>query len=91
MSSKDGILNLILKYEWYDKIESGEKTTEYRDYEKWAGRIIKGNYKFVRFQRGYKNPKTMVFKIKRFVREIGGQNDLDMLDVLAIELGERIE
>lgn len=25
------VLHLVLKYEWYDKIASGEKTTEYRE------------------------------------------------------------
>ena len=91
MSRENGILNLVLKYEWYDKIESGEKITEYRDFEKWGEKIHKGNYKFVRFNRGYKNPKQMLFNIKRFVRQIGGENDLKALDVMAIELGERLE
>lgn len=31
MSKKDGILNLVLKKEWFDKIASGEKTKEGTD------------------------------------------------------------
>ena len=30
MSKKDGILDLPIKKEWFDKIRSGEKTHEYR-------------------------------------------------------------
>lgn len=30
MSKKDGILDLPIKKEWFDKIKSGEKTHEYR-------------------------------------------------------------
>ncbi|MDD6552129.1 MAG: hypothetical protein PUF37_00880 [Prevotellaceae bacterium] len=32
-------LHLVLKHQWYDMIDSGEKKEEYRDY-KWLNRII---------------------------------------------------
>lgn len=33
-------LDLVLKYEWYDMIASGEKREEYRDVGTWAHRLI---------------------------------------------------
>ena len=37
-----GTIDLILKYEWYDKIESGEKKVEYRELKPHNCRRIKG-------------------------------------------------
>lgn len=86
------ILNLVLTHEWFDKIKSGEKTKEYREYKPhWNKRILKNNYEFVRFQRAFaKNAETMTFRIEKIWRQIGGQNDLNLLDVWVIELGEKI-
>lgn len=33
-------LDLVLKYEWYDMIASGEKREEYRDVGTWAHRLL---------------------------------------------------
>ena len=46
-------LDLVLKYKWYDMIESGEKPEEYRDIQKWRKRIIGKPFTHVRFHRGY--------------------------------------
>lgn len=85
-------LHLVLTHKWFDKIKSGEKTKEYREYKPyWNKKFFNNGYDAVRFQKGYtKNPETITFKIKEIRREIGGQNDLNLLDVWVIELGERI-
>lgn len=46
-------LDLVLKYKWYDMIESGVKTEEYRDIRKWSKRIVGKPFTHVRFHRGY--------------------------------------
>lgn len=85
------VLHLVLKYEWYDKIASGEKTTEYRECsDYWNQRLKNKRYDLVRFQRGYyKNPANMLFKIKQ-IHKWRGANDLNQAEVWAIDLGERI-
>ena len=40
MSRENGILDLVMKGEWFEKIKSGEKRVEYREIKKsWAARI----------------------------------------------------
>lgn len=69
MSKKDGILDLVVKGEWFDKIKSGEKTHEFREINRyWDQRLEKSlypiewkngvrfkstDYKAVRFRHGY--------------------------------------
>ena len=69
MSKQDGILDLVVKGEWFDKIKSGEKTHEFRKINSyWDQRLEKSlypiewkngvrfkstDYKVVRFRRGY--------------------------------------
>lgn len=69
MSKQDGILDLVVKGEWFDKIKSGEKTHEFRKINGyWDQRLEKSlypiewkngvrfkstDYKAVRFRRGY--------------------------------------
>lgn len=89
------ILYLTLKYEWFDKIKSGEKTTEYREmkpyFNKKFGRTVEKPYKIVRFQRGYtKNPETMFFRIER-IFQTSEKNDLNLPSCWAIELGPRLD
>ena len=56
------IMHLVLKKKWYDMIDSGVKTEEYRDetphweriYTWWTGDV--GKTKLVAFQRGYRKP-----------------------------------
>jgi len=57
------MLNLVLTYRWYDKIEDGSKLIEYRAMSpKWDRDIWqkRGTIKKVRFQRAY--TKTHLFK-----------------------------
>ena len=59
-----------LKYEYYDAIESGEKTVEYREYtEGWAKKLLSRPMKTIKFSRGYgqpgKPPRQMVYAIEK--------------------------
>lgn len=62
------ILHLTLKKKWYDMIESGEKTTEYReDKPYWQKRLLR-YYDAVHFRNGYsRNARTMMFLINSIV------------------------
>lgn len=45
MSKQDGILDLVVKGEWFDKIKSGEKTHEFREINRyWDQRLEKSLY-----------------------------------------------
>ncbi len=88
-------LHLILKGVWYDKIESGEKTREYRacsDY--WNTRFAKCGctrpYETVKFRRGYhRDAPTMEFEIKK-IFITNKPNDLGLAQCWEIDLGARI-
>lgn len=54
-------LFLPLKKEWYDMIESGEKTEEYREIkEYWLKRLAEKRFNRVQFSYGY-TKRTMSF------------------------------
>jgi len=61
-------LHLVLTKKWYDMIDSGEKTEEYREYcPHWDKRIWdrRRELKYVTFQLGYKkDAPRMTFKIR---------------------------
>lgn len=60
-------LFLPLKAKWYDMIESGIKTEEYREFkEYWFKRLANKKYKYVRFSYGYTR-RTMTFKCNDIV------------------------
>lgn len=53
------ILDLTIKKEWFDKIKSGEKKVEFREFKPhWIKRLLKDSrarpYDAVRFRNGYK-------------------------------------
>jgi hypothetical protein len=50
-------LSLVLKHKWYDLIESGEKTSEYRDIKPYWDKRLAKHYDTVTFQRGYTSTK----------------------------------
>ena len=59
----NNVLHLVLKRHWFDKIVSGQKTSEYRacsDY--WNKRLQNKNYNTVVFHKGYTNI-TATYKI----------------------------
>lgn len=93
---KQNTLKLVLKYQWFDKIECGKKTHEYREYKTfWIKRLHPlDKYELVEFQKGYiKNPPRMLFKIKEIkILEPGTPNELDtQKKVFDIVLGKRIK
>jgi len=53
-------LHLHVTYEYFDQIESGEKTLEYREYEKWRKKIEGREYKWVTIWRAYTSKKITV-------------------------------
>ena len=94
--SSDGYL--VLKAEFYDAIESGEKKVEYRDFTEYnLKRTI--SIKTVRFNRGYvKNAPQMRWEVKKIVLLDDDDNACDPFNVpkdfwpttIALHLGKRI-
>lgn len=93
----NNILHLPLKSEWYNLIESGIKTEEYREIKPyWIKRlcISDSNFKHydkVKFSYGY-TKKTMTFLIEKISKgkgrkEWGAMDD----EVFIITLGNRVE
>lgn len=93
-------LHLVLKHKWYDKIASGEKTSEYRACSPYWNHRFTGDkdstrihlrqfvYDKVVFHKGYTN-KTMCFELKS-IRLLENQpNDLNADKCWEIKLGER--
>lgn len=89
------ILYLTLKKQWFDLINSGNKTEEYREIKPyWTKRLEDLKYDFVEFRHGYSSdaPK-MLFAIKDITIstgkiEWGAEKDVKYY---VIKLGERIE
>lgn len=84
------ILHLPLKKEWYHKIESGEKTEEYREIKPYWWHRIQKDYTCVKFSYGYTR-RTMTFEIVSVMigygrPEWGAPNK----EVFIIKLGNRI-
>lgn len=94
--SDDGYL--VLAGEFYDAIESGKKTVEYRDFTKYMlNRTI--GIKTIRFNRGtVKNAPQMKWEVKKVVLMDDEDNECDPFNVpedfwpttIAIHLGKRI-
>lgn len=96
-------LHLVLKREWYDKIASGEKTSEYREckpywnkrlsiwHETINGLVCDGSnmYEAIIFHRGY-TAETMEFEIKS-IAITTEKNDLNLPQCWEIKLGARIK
>lgn len=83
-------LSLVLMHKWYDLIESGEKTSEFREMKPyWVKRLEGKHYDTVTFQRGYTNIKQC-YKIIEIIKTTKA-NDLDPnRPVYEIKLGERV-
>lgn len=93
----NNILHLPLKSEWYNLIESGIKTEEYREIKPyWIKRLCISDSDFkhydkVKFSYGY-TKKTMTFLIEKISKgkgkkEWGAMDD----EVFIITLGNRVE
>lgn len=91
-------LHLVLKGVWYDKINRGEKTCEYRECKNyWNTRFARADctapcpYDKVRFRRGYAaNAPTMEFEIQN-ISICNESNDLNLPECWAIKLGRRLK
>lgn len=94
-------LHLVLAGKWYDLIDCGVKTSEYRACTPYWNRRFTGDpnstdinlrqfvYDTVVFHRGYTN-KTMKFRID-FIRILNSPfNDLHLDKCWEIKLGQRI-
>lgn len=85
-------LDLPLKHKWYDKIASGEKTSEYREIKPyWERRFSQWDYKYttVTFRRAY-TKTSMQFEIIS-IKKTKQPNDLGLAECFEIKLGERIK
>jgi len=93
------ILHLNVKKEWFDKIKSGEKKCEYREFKDyWITRLLndKGlpkKFDLIIFKNGYKkDSEKLIFKHKITEVMIGTYTDLKLDEhVFAIYLGKRVE
>ena len=85
------ILYLPLKKEWYEMIERGEKTEEYREIKPyWNKRLINGKHTHVKFSYGY-TKQTMIFEYKKLTIGYGNPEwGAPKEDCYIIKLGERI-
>lgn len=85
------ILYLPLKKEWYEMIECGVKTEEYREINAyWSSRLMFKSLTHVKFSYGY-TKRTMTFEIERIT--IGAGNPkwgAPTEFVFIIKLGKRI-
>lgn len=85
------ILHLPLKKEWYEMIESGVKTEEYRVGKLyWCKRLVGKNFTHVKFSYGY-TKRTMTFELERISigkgkAEWGAPDN----DVFIIKLGKKL-
>ena len=92
---------LVLAGEFYDAIEAGKKTVEYRDFTEYNIKRTIG-LKTVRFNRGYgskgKPPKQMQWEVKGVVLMDGEENECDPYNVpedfwpvtISLQLGKRV-
>lgn len=88
------ILYLTLKKKWFDMIDSGVKTEEYREIKPfWMNRLNGKRYEIVEFRNGYqKDSPKMRFKIEVITISDGKEEWGAEKDTLyyVIKLGERI-
>ena len=89
---------LVLKGEFYDAIDSGRKTVEYRDFTEYNLKRTIG-LKTIRFNRGYvKNAPQMKWEVEKVVLLDADDNECDPFSVpdgfwpfmIAIHLGKRL-
>jgi len=90
---------LVLKGQFYDAIDSGKKTVEYRDFTEYNIKRTIG-LKTIRFNRGYvKNAPQMKWEVKKIVLMDGEDQECDPFNVpeeflpttIALHLGKRID
>lgn len=83
--NNESVLHLVLKHHWFDKIVSGEKTSEYRECsDYWNKRLTSKRYDMAVFHKGYTNT-TATYKIIS-ISITTGQNDLNLPKCWEIKL-----
>jgi len=83
-------LKLTLKKEWFDKIATGEKKTEYREIKKyWIVRIENKEFSEIHFKNGYK-PDSPFLRIEYLGYE-KTKNEYYPNGCFALKLGKIIE
>lgn len=96
MSKANGVLDLVMKNVWFDKIKAGEKKIEYREVKKsWASKIYENGkpaVKLALFSRDYRRKEQMLFEIEKIeVLTSGIETDLKInKPVYAIHLGKQL-
>lgn len=89
MKNKPTTLPLILTFYWFDKIVSGEKTSEYRECsDYWNKRLVNKHYDIVVFRRGY-TTTTAKYKIKS-ISITTKRNDLNLPKCWEIKFHNKI-
>lgn len=82
-------LFLVCREYWYDKINSGAKTKEYRQVtDHYTQLLFKKKYETITLARAYTKTQ-MRFKINS-IKKVNTPNDLNLPEVYEISLGERI-
>ncbi len=84
-------LYMTLKREWFDKILSGEKKEEYREFkEYWFNRLVGKNYLTIVFKNGYSKDARIMeveycgVELKTVYFPLSGKTE----EVFAIQLGK---
>lgn len=91
------ILHLNLKKEWFDKIKSGEKIHEFREYkEYWTKRLCDKNtfkkYDVIEFKNGYqKNAPTIIAEFKSTELKNDIETPLGFGNFYVINIGNILE
>lgn len=85
------VLDLPLKKEWYEMIESSVKKEEYREIKPyWTKRFEKNEYTHIRFRYGY-TKRTMMFELADLSKGVGNKDwGAPDYDVYILVLGNRM-
>jgi hypothetical protein len=83
-------LRIPISKKWFERIRSGSKKIEYREYKPfWISRIEGRDYDFIEFRCGYrKDAKRMIVVWKGYTIIKGIQTPLGSMKQFAINLGE---
>lgn len=89
-SQKKRILHLTLHRKWFDKIASGEKTTEYREAKSyWLNRIAGREFDEIHFTNGYGKARPFMRIIFKYCVIEGNEIKIALGEILEIRNYER--
>jgi len=83
MSNKK-IVHFHLNFEYFDQIKCGEKTQEFRLFDKWDKRLANGEFTHIRLYRGYQKSSddTVIdlpylgYEVKKIIHKHFGKNQV---------------